>query len=111
MEKTKETLEVMKKISLKRKDNEFNAIIYAAESVIEQLFQNKQSAINKIIEAMKSIQNLQDKHPETFYRILYTHTLFTAPSEPPYSKTIKKLEECYSYYYKSNNSLGLILAA
>ena len=110
MEKTKETLEVMKKISLKRNDKEFNAIIHAAESVIEQLFQNEQGAINKIIEAMESIQNLQDKHPETFYRILYTHTLFTAPSEPPYSETIKNLEECYSYYYKSNNSLGLILA-
>ena len=110
IEKTKETLELMKKISSKKENKEFNAIIHAAESVIEQLFQNKQGAIKKIVKAMESIKNLQDKHPETFYRILYTHTLFTAPSEPPYSETIKNLEECYSYYYGSSNALGMILA-
>ncbi len=109
IEKTRKILEGMKKISLKGRNIEFIAIVYAAESLIEQLFGNKQSAKNKITKAMETIENLQDKYSDTFIRILYIHTLFTAPSKSPYSETLKNFEKCYSYYSKSNNSFGLIL--
>jgi len=110
LEKTRNTLEEMKRISTKSRNRKLVAITYAAEALIEQLCGNKKNAVDNIKKAMELIENLQDTHPDTFIRILYIHTLFTAPSKPPYSETIKCLEKCYSYYSKSNNSLGLILA-
>lgn len=110
LEQTEELLREMRRIVENNDDKEKQAIIHLASSLLEKLKGNERLSYDEISKAMKLISTCQKNYPDTFHQILYTHSFFISLRDQNYSKAIKEIKECISYYFKSNNSLGLIKA-
>ncbi|MCK4845430.1 MAG: hypothetical protein KAS95_07140, partial [Candidatus Heimdallarchaeota archaeon] len=105
---TEKLLKKMRNIIQKNNKIEQTSIVFLAESLFHQLKGNVIKAEQKISSAMKLISPLKDKSPDTYYQILYTHTLFIWMRNHEWTEATKKMKNCLTYYYKSYNSFGLV---
>ena len=105
---TEKLLKKMRNIVQKNNKIEQKSIVFLAESLLHQLKGNVIKAEQKISSAMELISPLKDKSLNTYYQILYTHTLFMWMRNHEWTEATKKMKNCLTYYYKSYNSFGLV---
>ncbi len=108
MKLTEKLIESMREISRKSNDIEQKAIVLASESLFHQFRGKNEKSIMLMSKALKFLKSSEEIYPDTYYTVLFSHTLFSSFKNQNYSKVIQKMEKCLSYYHRSYNTLGMI---
>lgn len=105
---TEKILELMRKIARQTKNMKQKLRLFQAESLIHQLKNNTERAIELIQEALNLVKEEREVYPEIYYSTLYSYTRLRFQQNRDFPKIIENMEECLEYYSHGFRMRGLI---
>ena len=107
---TEKILEVMRKIAKQTKNIKQKLRLFQAESLIYQLKNNTERAIELMQKTLNLVEKEKDVYPEIYYSTLYSHAQLRFQQNRDFPSIIENMEECLEYYSSGFRMRGLISA-
>jgi tetratricopeptide (TPR) repeat protein len=107
---TEKILELMRKIAGQTKNMKQKLRLFQAESLIHQLKNNTERAIELIQEALNLVKKEKEVYPEIYYSTLYSYAQLRFQQNRDFPNIIENMEECLEYYSYGFRMRGLISA-
>lgn len=108
LNEVKQILKRMESIAAKSQNVEHLAYVSLSKSLVKRLVGLVKDSNSLISDAMSTIEIKREQYPDTYYRILYTFSIFSWMNNKNHLEVIKNVEKCVKYWHSNQNTLPMI---